>query len=446
MSADAGRRRSALQTYLEPKTLLMLTLGFSSGLPFFLVGATFSYWLRDSNVSLTVIGLVSWISLPYSFKFLWAPILDRVNAPVFGWLGRRRGWMAVAQIAIGTSLILMAATSLRFGLAPLVALGAFAAFGAATQDIVIDAWRIESAENSDELGVLSSAYQFGYRVAILATDALVLILAEHTSWSFSYACFGVAMVIGLGATFWVSEPGRAEKALEAKEKEGSLLTLRGLGDAILGPFIAFFRAHGWIALLMLAAITLYRLPDFVMGQMANPFYHDLGLSKDVVGGVRATVGLIASFIGIATGGFLVLRFGYLRALIVGGILQALSIAAFSALAADHIPDLRIYSAVMGFDSFSTSIAGVALVSYMSSLTSLGYTATQYALLASAYTIVGKLAKGSSGYIVDTMKVTHGLMPAYGIYFIGCGLIGIPAIILFVLLARIHQDRPQTSPA
>jgi PAT family beta-lactamase induction signal transducer AmpG len=196
---------------------------------------------------------------------------------------------------------------------------------------------------------------------------------------------------------------------------------------------------------MLGAITLYRLPDFIMGPMANPFYHDIGLSKDLVGGVRATVGLVASFIGIAAGGFVVLRAGFMRALVIGGVLQAVSIAAFALLAYKQ-PDIRLFVSVMGFDSFSTSFAGVALVSYMSSLTSLGYTATQYALLASAYAFVGKLTKGLSGFIIDTLKESAGLLHAYAIYFVVSGVIGVPAIALFLILSRVLRNRPEPSPA
>ena len=188
---------------------------------------------------------------------------------------------------------------------------------------------------------------------------------------------------GSSATFFAHEPARADDVLNAKSIALPLSSARGLYDAIAGPFIMFFKTHGVLALLMLAAISLYRLPDFVMGPMANPFYHDIGLSKDLVGAVRASIGLIASLVGIAAGGFAALRFGYERALIAGGVLQAISIGAFAVLAAPH-PSFGLFGSIMAFDSFATSFAGVALVSYMSSLTSLGYTATQYALLASAY--------------------------------------------------------------
>jgi PAT family beta-lactamase induction signal transducer AmpG len=324
-----------------------------------------------------------------------------------------------------------------------VALGVFAliaAFAAATQDIVIDAWRIESAANKDDLGLLSSTYQFGYRVALLATDALILALAEHTSWSISYGVFGVLMGVGLTTTFIAPEPKRADAVMDAL---APIYTLRGLGDAIAGPFIAFFKTYGWLALLMLVAISFYRVPDFVMGPMVNPYYHDIGLTKDTVAAVRASVSFIASLGGIAAGGFIALRFGYMRALIIGGILQAASIAAYAVLATSKT-DLPTFVAVMAFDSIATSFAGVALVSYMSSLTSLGYTATQYALLSASYVFLGKFLKGFSGQVIEWLSRGGDLMHAYAVFFIGCGLSGLPGIALFLVLSRIHARREKAA--
>ncbi len=440
--APASKKRT-LAAYLQPKTLMMLVLGFSSGLPFLLVGNTLGYWLRDEGTSLAAIGFLSWVGIAYSLKVLWAPIIDRVNAPIFGLLGRRRGWMAVSQIIVGAAFLAMALLGTGQGLLALGAFALVAAFAAATQDIVIDAWRIESASDPDELGLLSSAYQLGYRMALLATDAVILVIAEHTSWAFSYGFYGALMGVGLTATFLAHEPARADDVLNAKSIALPLSSARGLYDAIAGPFIMFFKTHGVLALLMLAAISLYRLPDFVMGPMANPFYHDIGLSKDLVGAVRASIGLIASLVGIAAGGFAALRFGYERALIAGGVLQAVSIGAFAVLAAPH-PSFGLFGSIMAFDSFSTSFAGVALVSYMSSLTSLGYTATQYALLASAYVWLGKILKGFSGTIVESLSANVGLMKAYALFFMGAGAIGIPALILFALLIREHNRKMAAS--
>jgi PAT family beta-lactamase induction signal transducer AmpG len=214
---------------------------------------------------------------------------------------------------------------------------------------------------------------------------------------------------------------------------------------VVGPFIAFFRAHGWLALVMLAAISLYRLPDFIMGPMANPYYHDLGLSKATVGEVRGSIGLIATFAGIAAGGFCSLKLGYMRALVIGGILQAAAICAYATLAFAGAT-IRLFALVMAADNFGISFAGVALVAYMSSLTNIGYTATQYALLSSTYAWLGKILKGFSGVEVERLSSTFGLVHAYGIFFIVCGLTGLPAVLLFAVLGYWHRRKHRVGAA
>jgi PAT family beta-lactamase induction signal transducer AmpG len=437
-------KRDVLASLGQPKVAVMLALGFSSGLPFLLSGNTLGYWLRDEGTTLKAIGFLSWVGLTYSLKFLWAPVIDRVDAPLTGRLGRRRGWMIVAQLLVAVGLTGMAAVGLGEGLAPLGALALLVAFGSATQDIVVDAWRIEAAADADELGLLSAAYQLGYRAALLVTDALILIAASHFGWPLSYTAMAVLMGVGIAASTLALEPARTLRA--GAEREAPLSTARGFADAVIGPFAEFFRAHGWLALLMLAMISLYRLPEFMMGPMANPFYHDLGFTKDTVGWVRTTIGLPASLAGIAAGGFSALRFGYFRTLIVGLVLQSLVIAAFAILAYAG-PDVRVFGAVMAADNFGISFAGVALVTYMSSLTSFGYTATQYALLSSTYAYVGKFAKGFSGVIVERLAMERTLLEGYALFFIGAGLVGIPALVLCVFLAReVRRRADERRPA
>jgi len=429
--------------YLRPKTLAMLLLGFSSGLPFYLVGNTLGYWLREEHTSLTAIGFLSWVGIAYSLKFLWAPLIDRVDLPLFGRLGHRRGWIMFSQIVVGLALCAMGVTGTKAGLGRLGAFALVVAFAAATQDIVVDAWRIESADDGEEQGLLASAYQFSYRLALLATDSVILIVAATVGWRMSYSIYGACMAVGVMATWFAKEPGCADAVTNGKRHDAQIWTPRGFFDAIVGPFIAFFRAHGWLALVMLAAISLYRLPDFIMGPMANPYYHDIGLAKQTVGAVRGSIGLIATFAGIAAGGFCSLKLGYMRALIIGGILQAAATAAFATLAFAGV-SLRLFALVMAGDNFSLSFAGVALVAYMSSLTNLGYTATQYALLSSTYAWLGKILKGFSGAAVENLSATHGLIHAYGIFFIACGLTGVPAVLLFAALNYWH-GRKQPAP-
>ena len=377
VNATGARKRSlrdVVASLRQPKVAVMLALGFSSGLPFFLTGNTLGYWLRDEGTTLAAIGFLSWVGLAYSLKLLWAPIIDRTDAPIFGGLGRRRGWMVVSQILVAAGLFGLSALGLTAGLATVGVLAVIVAFSSSTQDIVVDAWRIEAASDGDELGLLSAAYQLGYRFAIIVTEALILISATHFGWRISYSAMAVLMTVGVAASFVAIEPLRASKAFGSRT-EAPLWTPRGLFDAVIGPFREFFRVYGAVALLMLAMISFYRLPEFMMGPMANPYYHDLGLSKDAVGAVRASIGLVSSLLGIAAGGFSAIRFGYFRTMIAGLIIQSLVIANFATLAYTG-PDVRVFGAVIFADNFGIGFAGVALVTYMSTLTSIGYTATQ----------------------------------------------------------------------
>jgi PAT family beta-lactamase induction signal transducer AmpG len=442
-TVESTRPLGGWRLYFRPRVVAMLMFGFASGLPFLLTGNTLSYWLRDSGVSLTAIGFLSWVGLAYSLKPLWAPVIDRVDAPVFGFLGRRRGWILAAQTILCVGLLAMSAVGPRSGLAMLGACALAVAFASSTQDIAIDAWRIEISENSSELGLLSSAYQLGYRAALLLTDALILIAANHLGWPISYTMMAILMGIGFFATWKATEPVRADQVMGAKEAGSPLWSLRGFFDAVAGPFVVFFRTHRWLGILMLAVISLYQVPNFVSGPMTNTFYHDLGLSKDAVGGIRASVGLAFSLIGIAAGGISAARFGYLTTLLAGIFLEALAVAAFVPLAYSG-GDLTIFAAVMAVDSFGLSFAGVALVTYMSSLTSLGYTATQYALLSATYAYAGKILKGFSGEAVDQLSHGRPLMDAYAIFFAGAAAIAVPALLLCLFLIHVQTRREPDS--
>jgi len=440
MTADAGapahRKRTAMEVLAsirQPKVAVMLALGFSSGLPFLLTQNTLGYWLRDEGTSLKVIGFISWVGLAYVLKPFWAPVVDRVDVPLLGWFGRRRGWMLLAQIAVAAGLVGMALVGPKGGLTAIGAFAVMVAFASATQDIVVDAWRIEAAADSDEIGLLSSAAQLGYRVAILVADAAIIAGAARVGWPMSYVAMAVLMGVGVTASLFAFEPARADAVMHGK---APLWTPRGFFDAVVGPFVDFFATHKTLGLLMLAAIAAYRLPDFLMGPMYNPFYHDLGLTKDAVAVVRAATGLPGAFAGIAISGLFAVRFGLFPTLILGSVLQGLGTAAFALLTLSH--DVRLFTAVMALDSFAQAFAGVALVAYMSSLTGLGYTATQYALLSSTYAFLGKFLKGFSGSVIDGLTPTQGLMGAYATAWIGTGLTAIPPILLMLLLARLSR--------
>jgi PAT family beta-lactamase induction signal transducer AmpG len=426
---DSARRRYTFRDYMNPRVLTMLVLGFSAGLPYNLVGNTLGYWLRDEHTSLKAIGFISWITIVYSWKFLWAPLLDRAKLPLLGGLGQRRSWILLAQLVVGAGLLSMAVLGTAHGLVALGVIALVVAFAAATQDTAIDAWRIESALGPDDLGLLTSAYTMGFRTALLGTEAIILPIAQRIGWNASYVIYGALIVVGIIACLYAREPAGEVTT----ERHPSLSTARGIFDAVAGPLIIFFKAHGTNAVLMLLAISLFQLPNFVSGPMYNPMYVDMGLSKDMVGAVRGSFGLVGVFIGVAVGGYLSLKLGLMRAVMVGCLGQMAGTALYAVLPYAHDP--VTFAWVMALDNFSIALAGVTLVAYMSSLTSLGYTATQYALLSSVYALPGKFLKGFSGALVEGMATQIGLMNAYVAFFIGCGVIGVPALILFALLAR-----------
>jgi PAT family beta-lactamase induction signal transducer AmpG len=442
MTASA-RRRYTFRDYLNPRILTMVALGFSSGLPFNLVGNTLGYWLRDEQTTLKAIGFISWVGIAYSLKFLWAPLLDRTRVPVLSVLGQRRGWILLTQLLVGCGLIAMAILGTASGLTILGAVALVVAFSASTQDIAVDAWRIESAKDRDDLGLLTSAYTMGFRTALLGTEAIILPIAQRIGWNASYAVYGALICVGIIACLAAAEPVEGDKVLAEKRASKPIATARGVFDAIAGPFIAFFKAHGANAVMMLLAISLFQLPNFVSGPMYNPMYVDMGLTKDMVGAVRGSFGLVGVFLGVAMGGYLSLRLGLMRAVIVGCFGQMFGTALYAVLPYAHDP--VTFAVIMGVDNFAIAMAGVTLVAYMSSLTSLGYTATQYALLSSTYAWAGKILKGFSGAAVESMAAQFGLMNAYAAFFIGCGAIGVPALILFILLAR-RQPPLQVNPA
>ena len=441
---EPAARQGVMRNLGDPKVLAMLLLGFSSGIPIYLVGNTLGFWMRENGIELSTIGFLSWVGLAYSLKFLWAPLVDKARAPILGRLfGRRRGWMLLAQLVVAAALVGMAMVKPREGqlllggvaIDQLVVFGALAlvvAFASATQDIVIDAWRIESADSDEQQGLLTSSATIGYRGALLVTDALILILAAHIGWSLSYVAMGLLMGVGVVAVLFAREPSNGNAPAVA----ATSLTWsgRGMFDAVVGPFLAFFRQHGSWALLMLLVISLYRLPDFVLGPMANPFYSDLGIDKETVGAVRATFGLVATIVGVVAAGLCAVRFGFVPTLLLGAILGPGSNVAFAWLAWSGA-DTGVFTTAMVIDNICGGFAGVALIGYMSSLTNIGYTATQYALLSSFYALLGKVLKGFSGVTVESLQAATTLIDGYALFFIGTALAGIPALLLCIVLSR-----------
>jgi PAT family beta-lactamase induction signal transducer AmpG len=458
-AADPPARRSwreVLRVYAEPATLRMLLLGFSAGLPLLLVLGTLSFWLREAGIARATIGYLSWIGLAYGFKWAWAPLVDRLPLPLLTrWLGRRRAWLLLAQVAIATGLVGMALSDPRTGLQALVLCALLVAFGSATQDIALDAYRIESA-SADRQAALAATYQTGYRLAMIWAGAGALWIAARATdgatgyqpdgWRIAYLAMAASMLVGMLTVLLAPEPAASTGRADSATAEGALadrLQARGLAaplarllawlrGAVVGPFADFIARYRWQAALLLALIAVYRISDVVMGIMANPFYVDMGYTKDEVAAVSKLYGVIMTLAGAFVGGALALRFGVLRVLMLGAVLSAASNLLFAALALrGH--DLAWLIVVISADNLSAGIATAAFIAYLSSLTSLAYSATQYALFSSVMLLLPKFVAGFSGAFVDAF--------GYVTFFCGTALLGLPVLLLVWLAGRSRPSGP-----
>ena len=433
--------RASLRIYLSPPSLRMLALGFAAGLPLLLVLGTLSFRLREAGIDRSTIGYFSWVGLAYGFKWVWAPLVDRVPLPgLTRWLGRRRAWLLLAQAGVMAGLIGLAAADPRVSLGPMVGWALAVAFASATQDIALDAFRIESAP-VDEQPALAASYQTGYRLAMIWAGAGVLWLAARTqgqalgydqaAWQLAYAVMAASMLLGVLTVLLSPEPAPQP-----------LARARGAGEwlrtALVEPFADFFRRYRWQAALILALIAVYRISDVVMGIMANPFYVDMGYTKDEVAAVTKIYGVVMTLAGAFVGGSLALRFGVMRILMLGAALSALTNLLFAWLAGygHSVPALI---AVVSADNLASGIASAAFVGYLSSLTNISYSATQYALFSSLMLMLPKFVAGFSGDYVNA----HG----YGGFFVSTALLGLPVLLLVALAARAQrQASAQNTPS
>jgi MFS transporter, PAT family, beta-lactamase induction signal transducer AmpG len=424
---------ATLKVYLEPPTLRMLALGFSAGLPLLLVLGTLSFWLREAGIDRTTIGFLSWVGLAYAFKWAWAPLVDRLPLPgLTRWLGLRRSWLLLAQFAIMAGLVGMAFTDPQLRLQPVVWCALAVAFGSATQDIALDAFRIESA-GTERQAALAAAYQTGYRLAMIWAGAGVLWTAaraevvgnvgyQHDAWQTAYLVMAASMLVGVLTVLLSSEPARHE-----------LPKARNLGEwlqgALIDPFADFIRRYHWQAALILSLIAVYRISDVVMGIMANPFYVDMGYTKDEVAAVTKIYGVIMTLAGAFLGGVLSMRLGVMRVLMLGAVLSAASNLLFAWLGTrGH--DVTALIAVISADNLSSGIASAAFIAYMSSLTNVNYSATQYALFSSMMLLAPKWLAGYSGLYVDHF--------GYGHFFTATALLGVPVLLLVWLASRLKS--------
>ena len=421
---------ATFKVYLEPASLRMLLLGFSAGLPLLLVLGTLSFWLREAGIDRTTIGYLSWVGLAYAFKWVWAPLVDWLPIPLLTrWLGRRRSWLLLAQLAVMVGLVAMSFNDPRVALQPVVWGALAVAFGSATQDIALDAFRIESA-STDRQAALAAAYQTGYRLAMIWSGAGVLWLAarsevvglasyQHGAWQNAYLAMAASMLLGMVTVLLSPEP-----AHRAMPKARNLLEwLRG---ALIEPFADFLRRYGRQALLILALIAIYRISDVVMGIMANPFYVDMGYSKDEVAAVTKIYGVIMTLAGAFIGGAMSLRLGVMRVLMLGAVLSAASNLLFAWLfTRGH--DVTSLIFVISADNLSSGIASAAFIAYLSSLTNLKYSATQYAIFSSMMLLAPKFLAGYSGRYVDAFGYQH--------FFFATALLGVPVLVLVWLASR-----------
>jgi len=436
--------------YLEKRVAILFFLGFSAGLPILLVFSTLSFWLREAGVSRASIGFFSWIALAYAFKWVWSPFVDRLSIPILtNWLGRRRAWLLLSQVSIVLSLVGMAMSDPQVNLTLFAIFALIVAYSSATQDIVIDAYRIESAPERFQ-AAMAAAYMTGYRLAMIMAGAGSLAVAAWASpsdayqlsaWSLSYFVMAGCMAVGIITTFVCHEPdyqdkqADKQKQLETKLKHQNLPRflarfLAWLDIAVVAPFSDFFKRYGKHALLILLLIGTYRISDIVMGIMANPFYVDMGYTKGEVAAISKVFGVIMTLLGAGLGGILLTRYSTYSILFLGAFLVVITNLIFAVLAFVG-KDLVLLTVIISMDNISAGIATTAFITYISKLTNIEFSATQYALFSSMMLLFPKFIAGFSGVYVDGFGYVN--------FFITSALIGVPVLGLIVVLKKVIEE-------
>jgi PAT family beta-lactamase induction signal transducer AmpG len=428
----------------------MLFLGFSAGLPYMLIFATLSRWLREAGIERGTIGFLSWIMLAYAFKWVWAPIVDRVPIPFLtSRMGRRRSWMLCAQILIMTALAGMASSDPQHGLIPLVSFALLAAFASATQDIAIDAYRIEAVEEELQAS-MAATYMIGYRLAMVLASAGALYIAayfdihegayRYFSWMMAYLSMAIMILVGVVTTLVISEPevtadsGTLSRESHMQEMIERFIHIPGFirrsldwfYNAVISPFLDFFIRYRWHAILILLLIGTYRISDIVLGVIANVFYVDMGFTKKEVAKIANIYGTVMTLMGAGLSGVFMVRYGVMKILFVGALLSAATNVLFSIMSTVG-KSLIMLILVISADNLSAGIAAAAFIAYLSSLTNISYTATQYALFSSIMLLFPKFTGGFSGVLVDKI--------GYEMFFILTAVIGIPVLGLIFLASK-----------
>ena len=438
MQQGKGSWITAFQVYTKPEAIRMLFLGFSSGLPLLLILGTLSFWLREAGIDLQTIGMMSWVGLVYGFKWVWAPLVDRLQIPFLSKkFGRRRSWLLFTQVLIASSLFAMGRTDPAKELELMVWLSLLTAWASATQDIALDAYRIESAQLQEQ-AALAATYQTGYRLGMIWAGAGALALAaweavipgyDPTAWRFSYTVMACSLAVGFVTVLFSREPENFSTQNALLVDESLPLSRRlsqWLQQAVCMPFIDFFSRYQWQALLILMLIATYRISDVVMGVMANPFYQDLGFSKQEVAAVSKVFGVVMTLVGAFIGGVISVRIGVLKTLFLGGALSALTNLLFAWLATQGHNIIYLICTVSA-DNLAAGIASVAFLAYLAGLTNKAYTATQYAIFSSIMLLLPKFLAGFSGFVVESI--------GYFGFFVATAAIGLPVLLLIAAISR-----------
>jgi PAT family beta-lactamase induction signal transducer AmpG len=417
-----SRLGDAVRLYTDRRMAAILAMGFSSGLPLALTGATLSIWLKEDGISLTAIGLFAQVGLAYNLKFLWAPVIDRVPLPFLtARLGRRRGWAVFIQILLALSILMLGQADPAIDPWRTALVAVVVAFFSASQDIVIDAFRVELLDDREQ-GAGAAATQVGYRIGMLVSGAGALYLASAFGWQTAYTVLACLIGIGTAAVLLIREPQSPRPLRE-----------NWLRAAIVEPFADFTTRHGWVAILLF--VLLFKTGDAVAGWMSGPFYLSLGFSKVEIASISKVFGLIASMAGVILGGGLVLRVGIMRALLIGGVLQALSNLAYIAqLWAGH--DIAMLAVTIATENVTGGIGSAAFVAYLSRLCNPAFTATQYALLSALAAVSRTFIASGGGWMADRL--------GWGPFFTASTLLCVPGLLLLLYLMR--RAEPSQSAA
>lgn len=391
--------------------LIAMLMGFSAGVPILLTSRTLQLWLSFEGASNVLVGYAATFALPYTFKFLWAPVFDRFSLP---FLSRRRGWLIICQAGLLITIAVLSRVNPVADLMTTVVLACLISFFAASQDTLVDAFRRESLKD-EELGMGASVYQLGYRIAMWLTGGLAVIMAGQLSWNAAYLFAASLMIIGMISTLWADEPNLPAK-IPSTFKE-----------AVVGPLKDFFGRDG--AVLFLVFVLLYKVGDNLAGNMLSKFYRDMLFSPEEIGLIAKSMGPVSVVLGALTGGALIIRLGIYRSLFIFGILQALSTLSFIVLAqaGHHIPT---FAGVIFFEDFTAGMGSSAFLAFMAILTNRAFTATQFALLTSLMTVPRTILSSQTGHMVDFF--------GWQGFFLFCAVAAVPGLMLLSFLSRRYK--------